>query len=216
MTRKPSKSHNSHDLSRCRRRSASARRCRLSVGSQSRFYCRNHAHLQPPAGEVVDLSAELMADVTKFTSASDINKFLSKILILLSQDRISPRRASILAYTCSLLLRTLPAIEREHQPKLAKQPNNVPVIWDIPSPDRARHDHPHPVLASSASAQLAAPAPNPVPAQVPAECQNVEPHNVAPQPEPTTQSAYNTFMRAKDALENPPLRNIRFRRSRVS
>src|ERR1700689_4908637 len=93
MTRKSSKSHNSHDLSRCRRLSPSARRCRLSVGSESRFYCRNHAHLQPPVGEVVDLSAELMADVNKFTSASDINKFLSKILLLLSQDRISPRRA---------------------------------------------------------------------------------------------------------------------------
>jgi hypothetical protein len=156
-----------------------------------------------------------MSDVQKFTSASDINKFLSKILILLSQDRISPRRASILAYTCSLLLRTLPAIEREHQPKPAKQRVDIPIIWDILGPDRERPDHLQPAPetppATPPSAQFPAPTTSAGPAQAPAEL-----HNVVPQPEPTTQSAYNTFMRAKDALENPPLRNIRFRRSRVS
>jgi hypothetical protein len=124
MTRKFAKSGNNKDLSRCRHISPSGRRCRLSLCSDSRFYCRNHAHLQPPAGAVVDLSAELTAGLKKLTSASDINKFISKLLALIAEDRISPRRASVLIYACNLLLRTLPAIELEHQRNLASQRRN--------------------------------------------------------------------------------------------
>jgi hypothetical protein len=218
MTRKSSKSHNSHDLSRCRHFFPGGRRCRLSLSSHSRFYCRSHAHLQPPAGAVVDLSGELMAGVQKLTSASDINKFLSKILILLAQDRISPRRASVLAYTCNLLFRTLPAIEREQHPKRVKHYDDLPVVWDIPGPDHERRNHPQPLPPPSAaprSPQPPAPAVNAAPAELRPERQN---NNVVPPPQSATptQSAYNSFMRAEDTLDNALGRNIRFRRHRVS
>ena len=220
MTRKFAKSGNNKDLSRCRHISPSGRRCRLSVCSQSRFYCRNHAHLQPPAGAVIDLSAELTAGLKKLTSASDINKFISKLLTLIAQDRISPRRASVLIYACNLLLRTLPAIELEHQRELANQRRNFPGSWNTHAHDFARRDNPQPQPTPATPPPPLPPAPAAdavAPEQIPAE-----PHNnkVVPPPQPqpaiTTQIAYNSFMRTQDALNNPPGRNTGFRRHRVS
>ncbi|MGB6431353.1 MAG: hypothetical protein WBF06_12275 [Candidatus Acidiferrales bacterium] len=86
----------------------------------------------------MDLAHELAVNVGKFTSAAGINQFLSKLLLLLSQDRIAPRRAAVLAYTCNLLLRSLPAIERERNPESDKNQDIGPVIWDMPGPDRER------------------------------------------------------------------------------
>lgn len=63
-----------------------------------------------------DLSATLTADLSDFKSAVPINDPLSRLLLVLAQDRISPRRAAVLAYISNLLLRTLPAIDREHNP----------------------------------------------------------------------------------------------------
>ena len=220
MTRKSTNSRNSQHLSRCRHISPSGRRCRLSLSSQSRFYCRNHAHLQPPAGAVIDLSAELTAGLKKLTSASDINKFISKLLTLIAQDRISPRRASVLIYACNLLLRTLPAIELEHQRELANQRRNFPGSWNTHAHDFARRDNPQPQPTPATPPPPLPPAPAAdaaVPEQVPAE-----PHNnkVVPPPQPqpaiTTQTAYNSFMRTQDALDNPPGRNTGFRRHRAS
>ena len=220
MTRKFAKSGNNKDLSRCRHISPSGRRCRLSVCSQSRFYCRNHAHLQPPAGAVIDLSAELTAGLKKLTSASDINKFISKLLALIAQDRISPRRASVLVYACNLLLRTLPAIELEHQRNLASQRRNHLGSWDMHSPDLHRRDTPQPQPTPATPPPPLPPAPAAdavAPEQIPAEPNK---NNAVPQPQPqpaiTTQIAYNSFMRTQDALNNPPGRNTGFRRHRVS
>jgi hypothetical protein len=222
MTRKSAKSRNPNDLPRCRHIFPAGRRCRLSLCSDSRFYCRNHAHLQPPAGAVVDLSAELTAGVKKLTSASDINKFVSRLVVLLAEDRISPRRASVLIYACNLLLRTLPAIELERQRKLADQRHNFIGSWNTHAPYPDRRDTPQPTPPPPATE----PSPQPpeaaanaaVPEQLPAEPNK---NKVVPQPQPqpqppiTTQIAYNSFMRTQDTLENPPGRNTGFRRHRV-
>jgi hypothetical protein len=138
MSKKMSKSRKIIKLARCLRRYPSGRRCRLQISDESSFYCERHAHLQQPGDAPVDLAPELTADVEEFTSASDINQFLSKLLILLSQDRISPRRGAALAYTCNLLLRTLPAIEHELNPKGDEKRPHVEVIWDLPCPDREK------------------------------------------------------------------------------
>ncbi|HXY25179.1 MAG TPA: hypothetical protein VEI73_11055 [Candidatus Acidoferrum sp.] len=48
---------------------------------------------------------------------------------LLARDEIAPRRAAVMAYTCNLLLRTLPAIDRElHSPD-----HEDPIVLDISS-----------------------------------------------------------------------------------
>jgi hypothetical protein len=148
MTKKKAKSTASNKLTRCLHRHPSNRRCRLAISDKSSYYCDRHAHLQSPSDAPVDLSRELTANSEKFTSAKSINQFLSKLLILLSQDRITPRRGAVIAYTCNLLLRTLPALEIELHPERAKNYDR-PIIWDIPGPDR--HYEPDPPSTSTAT-----------------------------------------------------------------
>jgi hypothetical protein len=55
----------------------------------------------------------LIGDTQEFTSAVAINRSLGELYKLLARDEIAPRRAAVMAYTGSLLLRTLPSIEHE-------------------------------------------------------------------------------------------------------
>jgi hypothetical protein len=86
---------------------------------------------------------DLTADLKEFRSAIPINDFLARLLLLLAQDKISPRRAAVLAYITNQLLRTLPAIDRELNPK--EDPNEPPqFIFDAPRPDRGEVVNPEP------------------------------------------------------------------------
>jgi hypothetical protein len=108
-------------------------RCRLPVADPFTSLCAGHARRQQKRDKAADLSAELTAGLTEFKSALPINEFLSRLLLFQAQDRISPRRASVMAFTCNLLLHTLPAIQRElHQED--DQPRRI--IIDMPEPNR--------------------------------------------------------------------------------
>ena len=48
----------------------------------------------------------------------------------MTKGRISPRRAAVIAYVDSLILRTLPA--------MAKEDEHTPIIFDMPGPERDR------------------------------------------------------------------------------
>jgi len=98
---------------RCSHRTASGRQCRqLSANSQS-LLCANHLAQQKQM-EVEDLSDDLLARSQNFQTAQGINFALANIYRLLAANRISTRRASVLAFINSLLLRTLPAIDYDH------------------------------------------------------------------------------------------------------
>jgi hypothetical protein len=105
-------------------------RCRMPVADPLTSLCVEHARRQQKHDKAANLSAELVAGLTEFRSAVPINDFLSRLLFFQAQDRISPRRAAVMAYTCNLLLRTLPAL---HQEK-ADEPQRI--IIDMPRPDR--------------------------------------------------------------------------------
>jgi hypothetical protein len=105
-----------HDA-RCQHRFVNGTRCRLPVPNPESLFCRNHAHLPEHENAPADFSAILTAGLTEFKSAIPINDFLSRLLHLEAADRIHPRRAAVMAYTCNLLLRTLPAIEDELHPE---------------------------------------------------------------------------------------------------
>jgi hypothetical protein len=64
--------------------------------------------------EIEDLSDDLLARSQNFQTAQGINFALANIYRLLAANRISTRRASVLAFINSLLLRTLPAIDYDH------------------------------------------------------------------------------------------------------
>src|SRR6266478_1367709 len=105
-------------------------RCRMPVADSLSSLCAEHARRRQKLDKAANLSAELVAGLTEFRSAVPINDFLSRLLLFQAQDRIPPRRAAVMAYTCNLLLRTLPAIQQEK----AGQPQRI--IIDMPEPDR--------------------------------------------------------------------------------
>ena len=96
----------------CRHIYDSGRRCRFPVLPSARF-CLRHVEDQLKANLESDLTRHFGPNPLNFGSASEINEFLCSVARLTIEDRISVRRASVLAYIASLELRTLPAIEHE-------------------------------------------------------------------------------------------------------
>lgn len=91
--------------------------------------CFRHVGLQfQPTDE--DLSPAFAGLLSGFQSALRIHDFLTQLTVLLVQNRISTRRAAILAYLGQTLLRTLPAIEEE------LEPGEPQIIFDLPRPKR--------------------------------------------------------------------------------
>jgi hypothetical protein len=141
QTVKPSFINNS---ARCSYRFANGRRCRLSASNVDSAFCPGHARL--PENQREPTVPSLTADLTEFRSAIPINAFLARLLLLLAENKISPRRAAVLAYITNQLLRTLPAIDRELNPK--EDPNApAQIIFDMPGPERDRQPQPEPTYA---------------------------------------------------------------------
>jgi hypothetical protein len=142
QTRKPSFINNS---ARCTHRFANGRRCRLFAANVDSTFCPSHASLPENQREPA-AAATLTADLKEFRSALPINDFLARLLLLLAENKISPRRAAVLAYITNQLLRTLPVIDRELNPK---EDPNAPVkfIFDAPRPDRSEQPEPQPTYA---------------------------------------------------------------------
>ena len=116
--------------SRCQHHFANGRQCRLLSASDTAF-CPQHAKL--PENQFVerDLSAFLLKGSQDFQTAQGINFSLSNLYDLLAQNRISTRRAAVLAYISSMLLRTLPAIDSDRKANILDPTAN----WSGPNPD---------------------------------------------------------------------------------
>jgi hypothetical protein len=135
MIEKTDNSNFVNELSLCHHRTVSGRRCRLRVLNPQSHLCFRHAQLRQKKRHAADLAGDLAGQLTEFTTAADLNTFLSRLLLLQAHDRIAPRRAAVMAYTCNLLLRTLPAIYQETH----GDPDADPVIiFDMPRPDRSQ------------------------------------------------------------------------------
>jgi hypothetical protein len=101
------------DAARCRHRSPSGRRCKLPIHRPGELLCRNH-QLEYKKTDAFNLQAALLANSQAFQTAQGVNNALRNLYGLLANNYISPRRASVLAYISSLLLRTLPAIDSDN------------------------------------------------------------------------------------------------------
>jgi len=98
----------------CQHRSVSGRRfCRLPISDPDSGLCSKHAAEHQRDLDQVDLAAPLIGKIEEFRSAADINHSLGELYKLQARNKITPRRAAVMAYTASLLLRTLPAIQKE-------------------------------------------------------------------------------------------------------
>jgi hypothetical protein len=121
---KPSTINNS---ARCNHRFPNGMRCRLFAFGSLPF-CPKHtepAAMPPP--DPAEIASTLTANLDDFTSAAQINDFLSRLLLLLAQDKISTRRAAVLAYITNQLLRTLPPSPRKKIPSPPRSSSTCPV-----------------------------------------------------------------------------------------
>lgn len=94
---------------RCLYRTATGRQCASLAGDRTSGLCPRHAAGAQASSP--DFREALTRDAFGFQRSQDVNNSLGALYVLLAEGRISPRRASVLAYISSLLLRTLPAID---------------------------------------------------------------------------------------------------------
>ena len=185
MNRKSARTNSAVDSTRCTHRTPSGRRCRMPVVAPGHRLCGTHTD-EIIKADRLNLSDALLTNSHDFQTAQGINFALGGIFRLLAANCVSARRASVLAFICSQLLRTLPAIDADNAAGIkgptAPQPR-PPAPPSITPPDPNSGTQP-----SAASAQLA-PASNP-PAQ--------------PSTAPTKPAPIAPFTASSTSLATPP------------
>jgi hypothetical protein len=132
MSQQTANSRFVNNSARCAHFYPNGRRCRLNPTGANPNFCPAHAPLPGNQPDAAEIASTLTVNLDDFTSAAQINDFLSRLLLLLAQDKISTRRAAVLAYITNQLLRTLPAIAKEEN----AEPTQI--IFDMPGPERDR------------------------------------------------------------------------------
>ncbi len=85
----------------------------MAISDPDSGLCSKHAADPQKELHQADLAPVLVGDVREFRDAVAINHSLGELYKLQARNKITPRRAAVMAYTASLLLRTLPAIARD-------------------------------------------------------------------------------------------------------
>jgi len=135
MTQLLSAPSSTEDAPRCRHLTVNGRQCRHRVLDTQSDLCFRHARPLPMQSDSEDLSPDLLPQLSPFDSAVDINQFLARLLVLVTKGRVSPRRASVLAYITNQLLHSHHAIERKQAIDLKNEPFTVD-FGDLPRPPR--------------------------------------------------------------------------------
>ena len=120
-------------LPHCRHLTASGRHCRSTAADLTSGLCPRHALSPAYRHSSPSLAADLLGDLTAFQSAAAVNEFLSRLLLLLARDRVSPRRAAVMIYACNQILRSLHSIHLENKIAGDAPPE---IILDLPRPKR--------------------------------------------------------------------------------
>jgi len=137
----------------CCHHSATGRRCRSARSSSESCLCPRHRAIEQKllSAEPDDLTPEFSDLEGSLQTVDGIHNSLAELYVLVVQDRISSRRAAVLAYVSSLLLRSLANAEKN----AAKSKPRAQIIYNW----APREDHAQPKTA--APAQQSATAPNP-------------------------------------------------------
>jgi hypothetical protein len=113
---------------RCQHRSHTGRQCRSTASSGSPL-CARHSAAQ--STYTIDFSADLINPEHHFQEAQQINHSLISLYKLVAAGRISPRRASVLAYIANLMLHSLKAIDYDRR-WFKKRLAGLPITPGIP------------------------------------------------------------------------------------
>lgn len=116
---------------RCGYVSHSGRRCRAKATDPIFLLCGKHSAQFAPDPESGSVAIELFGPgVPSFGSVEEINSVLTRVVILVAQGRLSSRRAGVIVYALSFVLRGLQVIE--------KRPYEPPSEFVMDIPDAAR------------------------------------------------------------------------------
>ncbi len=98
------------DSNRCQYRYGNGKRCRLPISKPHSRFCSHHFGLSNSTSspescrDSQDLSPDLLPELSQLSRAIDLRQFLVRLLALVTQGRISPRRAAVLSYITNQLL----------------------------------------------------------------------------------------------------------------
>jgi hypothetical protein len=141
MNAETANSNPSNTSARCAHQFENGTRCRLPVPNVDSTFCPRHARLGKNQPVEEDFKAVLLKNSQDFQTAQGINLALGNLFDLVAQNRIATRRAAVLAYINSLLLRTLPAIDYDRINNI-KDPSD-PRPNQKPAPTAAPPGAPH-------------------------------------------------------------------------
>jgi hypothetical protein len=116
---------------RCTHLTSDGRQCRRLASDAQSGLCLQHRAEQKQV-EAADHFPYLSRNFQYFQTAQGINYSLMNLYQLLAQNRISPRRAAVLSYISSLLLRSLPQIDADNAAGIKFQPKNLTVAEPQP------------------------------------------------------------------------------------
>ena len=123
---KPQTANSVVQSARCSHRDPKGRQCRTLALDRRSGLCPRHL-----AEQQRELAADHFQHLTTrcqfFQTAQGINYSLLNLYQLLAQNRITPRRAAVLAYISSLLLRTPPAITSDNAAGITYPTEPVPI-----------------------------------------------------------------------------------------
>jgi hypothetical protein len=138
---KPQTANSVVQSARCSHRDPKGRQCRTLALDRRSGLCPRHL-----AEQQRELAADHFQHLTTrcqfFQTAQGINYSLLNLYQLLAQNRISPRRAAVLAYISSLLLRTLPAITADNAAGITYPTEPVPIDVLVPDKDLGSDEDP--------------------------------------------------------------------------
>jgi hypothetical protein len=104
----------------CCHLSPTGRRCRVARSGATSCLCRRHRTMEQTARSA-DLSPQLVARLSdireSLQSVEGVRDSLAELYVLLAQNRVSARRAAVLAHISNLLLRLIPDDEADAEPE---------------------------------------------------------------------------------------------------
>ena len=136
----------------CCHHTATGRRCRSTRSSSDSCLCPRHRAIEQKllSAEPDDLTPEFTDLEDSLQTVDGIHTSLSELYILVVQDRISPRRASVLAYVSSLLLRSLANAEKN----AAKSKPRTQIIYNWAPREDTLTPRPQPLRSQTQQSRI--------------------------------------------------------------
>lgn len=105
------------------------RHCRQAVASFGHLFCATHTVRQPAAAPFNDPLGELAGQLGSASEIAEVRSFISRVIRLACQNRISVRRATALTYMANSLLNAIRLANYEAH-LASRRENNQPLEID--------------------------------------------------------------------------------------